>query len=96
MPCKSVDAAMILLEPIGNNAVGWIIWGDTYLHAISNHYLDSVFFHSTGEHRTDHDIIFTADLFETAAKSLRYHALKLNQIGFTQNTPFAFVLLVFY
>jgi hypothetical protein len=41
--------------------VGGIIGGDADLDAVSNHNLDSVFFHSSGQHTPYSDVIVTLD-----------------------------------
>lgn len=50
--------------------MGCIVRGYADLDAVPDHYLDSMFFHSSGQHAFDRDIVVTLDFHGASTQDL--------------------------
>ena len=48
-----------ILKAVGDQAMGRIVGRDTYLYPVSNHDLNAVFLHPSGEHTPYGDVVIT-------------------------------------
>ena len=68
--------------------MGGVIRGYADLDSIADHDLDSVFFHSSGQHTPYSDVIVTLDFHIASTQDFGNPTLYLNYIFPTQNIPF--------